>query len=216
MDALPGLRHRTRLELLGHMSWIGAIAKRVDDERSSLFGACFALFDRQWFATADHVVELAHSRDVADLHIIGPELPPVPVVAVHRHPSHDLAILHAPHTAPITPYARITNPIEGDAVHLRAWRRGGWDELDARVTGHGQIKDQQFRGLRRYSGKVFTFDAVAGPGFSGSPVVTAAGDVIGVVSGGTAGGATQGLAVDLSEALPEMTNNLDGGVPDGR
>lgn len=175
-------------------AFIGAIVEPVDDERSSLFGLCFALFDRCHFVTADHIVEGAGERGAQRLHVIGPGLWPTPVEDVYRHPTQDLAVLYAPHDWQLEPFAEVGHPVAGEDVSLSEPAGTGFRTLRTTITGHEELTRRSTAASRgttptppgartvEYHYRASALAHETGRGFCGGPVWTDDGRVLGVLT----------------------------------
>lgn len=187
------------------MGFVGAVIDPIDSDRSALFGACFAMLDREHFVTADHVVGAAIGEDVQrydgperrtparDLHVMGPGLWPVRVERAHRHPTADVAVLYAPHDAAVEPFTETATPEVDQAVRLHG-SQGPDERLITTITGFRRYVD---RALARYGYDALELAAAGGRSYSGTAVLTHDGErVLGVSTGAMRMGSLErGVAV---------------------
>lgn len=186
--------------------FVGAVVDPVDDERSSLYGACFAI-DTRHFVTADHVVTAGAERGARRLHVIGLGMWPTPVEAVFRHPTFDVAVLRVAHDVDVQPFWPAPRPLVGDVVDLAALKGATRLELRTTVTGFGRCVPRA-----PYSFAAIELADAPGRAFSGAPVIGADGGVVGVLtqtaSGGELGDEQRGIALLLEPCLSWLTETI--------
>lgn len=199
--------------------FVGAVVEPIDDERSRLFGACFAI-DRQHFVTADHVIEAARERGAERLHVIGSGMPPSPVTSTFRHPSADVAVLHVEHDARIPWFDMVGEPEGGETVRMFA--PATREHASAKVTGHGRrlntTSTAHSRGTRpehlqrsprerNYSYFALKFDEAPDHGYSGSAVWGADDALIGLYTSSRRG-ENEGFALQIATLLPWLNEMI--------
>jgi len=204
--------------------FVGVVIEPIDEQRSRIFGACFALFDRHHFVTADHVIEAALERGAEQLHVSGPGLWPVPVEGTFRHATHDLAVLRAPHDADVEPFAEVGEPVVGAEVRATGLAGGAWQSVTTTVAAiervsktstaasRGTLPEHLVGGSRscRYSFPAFATADAFGRGFCGAPVRDADERVLGVVTlRRTIGKSVRGWAVRLAPSVDELVEIIE-------
>ena len=123
-------------DVMSDVGFVGAVVEPIDDERSKLFGACFAVLDPRLMMTADHVVEGALERGATRLHVLGPGLAPVPVISILRDPVADVAVLVV-ERSDVHPFREFGEVEVGAAVSLFA--ASAQQRLTTSITGREHL-----------------------------------------------------------------------------
>jgi hypothetical protein len=186
--------------------FVGAIVDPIDDERSELVGACFAVAPGG-FMTADHVIEAARERG-RRLYVIGPGLEPIAARVAMRHPEHDVATVTA--SCAVRPFDRcgppqVSEPATVYGVAGRELHTTLLTVTDIEAVSTAKTRGTSAEALRaptaerayRYLGGVLADPA--DNGYSGGPVVQD-GVVVGVLTlRRTYNGVARGVAMLLNQ-----------------
>ena len=164
----------------------GASVVRVDARRRQAASGIVWSADGV-IVTADHVLE----RD-EDLRVGLPDGRTVAATVVGRDPGTDLAVLRADATG-LTPIGKGAAPRAGQLALVVARPYGGvMTSLGVVSAVSGPIRTM--RG--RVEGLLWT-DAMFYPGFSGAPLIDAAGSAVGIATSRFGGGQGTGVAIPL-------------------
>ena len=205
--------------------FVGAVVEPIDDERSRLFGACFAVLDPRVMMTADHVVEGALERGATRLHVLGPGLAPVPVISILRDPVADVAVLVV-ERSDVHPFSDFGEVEVGAAVSLFA--ASAQQLLTTSVTGREHLiveSSARSRGtdpvppcarIRTYRYPALALDCAPAKGFSGSPVWTDDGALVGLYCViRRRGSVTEGFALEITAAGRLLDAAISQLLPEG-
>ena len=212
-------------DVMSDVGFVGAVVEPIDDERSKLFGACFAVLDPRLMMTADHVVEGALERGATRLHVLGPGLAPVPVISFLRDPVADVAVLVV-ERSDVHPFREFGEVEVGAAVSLFA--ASAQQLLHTSVTGREHLvveSSARSRGTdpvppcartNTYRYDALALDCAPAKGFSGSPVWTDDGALVGLYCViRRRGSVTEGFALEITAAGRLLDAAISQLLPEG-
>ena len=151
------------------------------------------IFEPTLVLTANHVVE----RD-SDLSVLLPDGSEIKASLAGRDPASDLAVLRLERPAPVTAQPALTDGRVGQLVLALGRPSSGGIEASLGVISAegGPVRTHRGGLLERY----LRTDTIPYPGFSGGPLIDAAGQVLGINTSGLAHGAA--LTIPASLAWP--------------
>jgi S1-C subfamily serine protease len=121
-------------------------------------------------------------------------------------PDRDLAVIYVPGMdAPVMPFATRKAPTNADGIVLGYPLDGPYNAQSARVRDVGEITGPDIYNSGDVTREIYTIRALVRSGNSGGPLVSANGQVLGVIFAAAADDRTTGFAVTAQEAGPVAT-----------
>ncbi|MFB9238518.1 MarP family serine protease [Plantactinospora siamensis] len=125
-------------------------------------------------------------------------------------PERDLAVIYAPGIgAPVLRFAPRPANTNADAIVLGYPLDGPYDARPARVRDVGRITGPDIYSTGDVTREIYTIRALVRSGNSGGPLVSATGQVLGVIFAAAADDRNTGFAVTAAEAAPVATAGAD-------
>ncbi len=131
-------------------------------------------------------------------------------IVVVFDPKRDLAVLYVPGLrAPAMPFAPKRAATGASAIVLGYPQDGPYDAESARIRDDGPIPGSDIYNSADITREIYTLRSLVRSGNSGGPLVTPAGEVLGVVFAAAADDKNTGFALTLTEVTPVAKAGVD-------